>query len=744
MRRPHIAFPPVFGRVFPWPLVPLDRALPATVASLWLLIGLLASRLLLLASGPWEQDEALLACGVVHFDPAQHMPLPPGFPLWIYLGRLVRLAGVVDPLVALQLASVALSVAGVWALVGLWEGLVGRWTALAGAVLAAFLPGVWFHAPRGFSETPSAAFAIVALACWVRGGREGFLPGVAAMTCAALVRPPLAPFFLLCVLLAAWRVRRDARTVLSGAAVGLAILAVVMAPALMEAGGPGGVWSATAAHADEHLWLLGNEGWDLADLGLVRGLGGPAAAAAFMLAVLIGWFSLRRRLGRGWWAGSLAGAWLAYLLLFLHCRTYPRYWVLFWLLLATPALAGLYAIVRSRATAAALGLAAAAAGAVWAWPAMVYVHTHEIPVVEALRDVASEHLETGPVLVYDDDLFSFYNLAERQRWLDTHALRTSELDKPGVVLGGLPIWFLTQGPGLDVDCMASRVTGISCPSRRVERLSQERFLAVRLVRDPVLGVRGAADPETEGTERFTWFGRNSLLLLPPVHGDGSVSLALDVNASAGAPALEARVAGQVTARLGLKPGRQVVEIPIPRLPREIRLNRMVPLELDVHGAAPLSGAAQRLALRIFRVSLEAPPYAPPAFAFFPEAESLFAVVARGEGTYGPELLAEPPRPAAWCGKHAAFELPVAAGMVGVELLAPRPAPAVVDVRLGDASAHLTVGARPINVELPVPPALADGGRARLEIASSTYSPGGRDARELGVVVSRIWFAPAGP
>ena len=186
-------------------------------ASAAVLLLVLLSRLLLLPDGAWEQDEALLACGVVEFDPARHMPLPPGFPLWVFIGKVVRKLAVADPLQALQVASALLSVVGLWALVGLWEGVAGRRLALAGAALAAFLPGVWFHAARGFSETPSAALAIIGLALWLRGGRPGFTPGVVAMTCAALVRPPLAPFFVLAVVLAGWGVRREPRRLVTGA-----------------------------------------------------------------------------------------------------------------------------------------------------------------------------------------------------------------------------------------------------------------------------------------------------------------------------------------------------------------------------------------------------------------------------------------------------------------------------------------------------------------------------------------------
>src|SRR5664280_1015084 len=288
------------GRVFPWPLVPIGGATASAVASAAALAALAASRLLLLPAGPWEQDEALMACGVLDFDPSRHMPLPPGFPLWIAIGKTVRKLGIADPLLALQVASALLSVVGIWALVGLWEGVAGRRVALAGAALAAFLPGVWFHAGRAFSGTPSAALAVIGFALWLRGGRAGVVPGVIAMTCAALVRPPLAPIFVLTVLLAAWWARRDARLVAAGAAAGAAVLAAVMVPAALAAGGWGMLLDVSEVHAGEIIATLGTESWALESIGFVRGLGTPAFAALFLALAAVGWWG---------WRCSLAGRW---------------------------------------------------------------------------------------------------------------------------------------------------------------------------------------------------------------------------------------------------------------------------------------------------------------------------------------------------------------------------------------------------------------------------------------------------
>jgi len=725
-------------RVFPWPLVPAGGPGASAAASVAALVALLASRLLLLAAGPWEQDEALLACGVIDFDPARHMPLPPGFPLWIAIGKAVRIAGVANPLRALQLAGVVLSVAAVWALVGLWDRAAGRPVALAGAALAAFVPGVWFHAGRAFSETPSAALAVVGFALWLRCGREGFVPGVAAMTCAALIRPPLAPFFVLAVVVASWWVRREPRLLAAGAAAGAALLAIVAVPAALAAGGWRLLAEVSAVHAGEHFATLGTEPWAIADLGFVRGLATLPAAAVFCALSAAGWWTWRRALGGRWWAGTLAGTALLVLLLLMDNRTYPRYFILVWLLAATPAVAGAAALLRSRAGAAALGWAAALAFALWAWPALRHVHRNELPAVALLRSVAAEG---RGVLVFEDQLFSFRNLAELSGWLRVDSLRVSELGGARRGLSGSPTWLLGEGDGQDVSCSASRVVEAECPEARVRRLSQERFLRLRLVRNPVLVERGGSFLEWEGTHRFVWCQAHTVLMVPPVSDSGTLALAVEVHPQLDGLGVTARVDGRETFSGRMAAGFRIIPIPIP-VPADS--NRPLRVELEADREVRSAGDGRRMAVRIFGASLEAPPHVLPALSFFPEAGSLFAAFAEGEGTYSPEMLGDPPRPAAWTGPHAAFTFPAGAGTVGMELFAPRPQPATVVVRLGGEVARVTIGSEPATVALPVPPAAARAGRVRLEIESSTAVPGGGDARTLGVAVSRVWYLPAPP
>lgn len=728
----------LWGRVLPWPLVPAARRPVAILASLAALWGALLSRLLLLPDGPWEQDEALLAAGVVDFDPAHHMPIPPGFPLWVLLGRLVRLGGVADPVLALQIAGSVLSVLGLWALVGLWDGVAGRATALGGALLAASLPGVWAHAGRAFSETGATAFALLAFGLWLHGGRRGFVPGTLAMTAAALVRPPLAPLFVMTAALAAWRVRRDPPRLAAAGAAAVTLAGLVLLPLVGEAGGWRMYWDAGRAHAGEHFVGLADMSRALTGLGWVRGLGNAPVALGFALLAGAGWWRWRRALGAAWWPGTLAGGWLAYLLLFVHNPTYPRYYVPAWVLAATPALAGAAWLLRRPRLTPALAALGAAAATWWVWPALRYMHTHPLPAIAAMRQVAGEG---AGVLVFEDSLFSFRDLTFRTGELRPRSLRVSEIPPRRLNVGGQPIWFLTESAGQDLSSTVSRVVETRVEEPRVVRLSQGRFLHVRLVRDPVLAWRGVSVPELEGSDRFLWFGKSSQILVPPVTGAGALALAVEVHPDLPDLPLRATVAGVPTLATVLRPGRQVVRVPLPAHPERNRLAQVMPVTLEAGREIRVHGDYRSLAFRVFRAAVEAPPFRAAPTAFFPEESSLFGAVASAEGFFGPELMGRPARPAVWAGPEARVRFSASAGLVGVEMVAPRPESAEVELRLGDAAARVRVGPEGSRVALPVPGERATSQMVELELRSSAFVPGHGDERKLGVAVSRIWFVP---
>src|SRR2546425_1652190 len=80
----------------------------------WIVIGATfaaaISRLFALARTPWDWDELLFMQALDRYDVALHRPHPPGFPLYILAGKIVRKLGLGD-FHALQALSVLAAMA---------------------------------------------------------------------------------------------------------------------------------------------------------------------------------------------------------------------------------------------------------------------------------------------------------------------------------------------------------------------------------------------------------------------------------------------------------------------------------------------------------------------------------------------------------------------------------------------------------------------------------------------------------
>src|SRR5262245_15046162 len=122
------------------------RGTPSTLPVLMGLATVAAARLLTLPASLWEWDEVLFVRGVERFEPLQHHPHPPGYPLLIGLGKLFALvAG--DPFRGLVALSVVASLVGYLALFDAYRrlatppgaGPAERAAAERGAVLGAAL-----------------------------------------------------------------------------------------------------------------------------------------------------------------------------------------------------------------------------------------------------------------------------------------------------------------------------------------------------------------------------------------------------------------------------------------------------------------------------------------------------------------------------------------------------------------------------------------------------------------------------
>jgi hypothetical protein len=166
----------------------------------------------------WEYDESLFCMGVENYDPLNHFPPPPGYPIYMGVAKLVApLAGFV-PFRALVALSVFTAIAGFLLLILAFRLLTGSTRA---GVLGAFLfyvsPTMLMHAT--LPQSDSGALALLALSMWlcarsIQEEADQKWLAFAALACAVTIGWRLqfaiavVPLFLVTVLLLrTWRAR---------------------------------------------------------------------------------------------------------------------------------------------------------------------------------------------------------------------------------------------------------------------------------------------------------------------------------------------------------------------------------------------------------------------------------------------------------------------------------------------------------------------------------------------------------
>ncbi|MGD9903823.1 MAG: DUF2723 domain-containing protein [Vicinamibacterales bacterium] len=264
------------------------------VAAAAIVVGVAAGHVARLPTTLEDIDSVNFALGVRDFDPAQHRPHPPGYPLYIALGKASTAAtaalwpaGRADRVEARALA--VLSLIGAVLLAGwtprLFSALatggtdrLGRPPLTRRAVLATLLaltaPLTWYMAARPMSDVPGLAAAVAALVClglawWrQRPGPDGDTRlDAAAMTASGrmvVLGALLAGFSIgfrsqtlwltapLLLLVLADRVGRGVAGALLGAAVAFAVGALVWAvPLVVASGGPQAYLAALGSQAGE-------------------------------------------------------------------------------------------------------------------------------------------------------------------------------------------------------------------------------------------------------------------------------------------------------------------------------------------------------------------------------------------------------------------------------------------------------------------------------------------------------------
>lgn len=724
--------------LFRLPNAKLDAAATVTTALL-----VFVSRFAYLANGPWEWDESIFARGILHFELAAHFPHPPGFPGWLAIGHLLTPV-TDDPLLALQIASAAFSMAALWVLAALGRRVAPPVVAVAAALVVLAAPGPWLFSVRGFSSTAASVLALGAAAIaagGIRGPRLTFF--TLLVTASFLVRPNLLPVLGVLWLGVVWSVRPLLRLVPGVLAGSAAVALAVILMARAEGG-----WSAFLApflvHSQRHFSRLAGNLGGYEELGLVKGLGGVMPATLLLLTACLGVVVWARRVGR---RGAIL--WLLVLvvataqLLWMQNRTTSRYAVGVQMALA-PLLAGAASVVPPAAGCAGLLLAAGWLGA-GSQPLVEEQHNNQLPAWRAVLRARDEALRSGRAVVLEPELHPFASYL----W---HLLEWRGEPSPAKVLSP---W--DPAPWADVEgaWLVATVHRHHYPeglrgnerfwggvSERLRPLTQQRFLEAWLIEDPPLPLEAWWPRELGQDDRwFFWGGPGAELLLPPMAAGSKFSVAL--RPAPGDAPLEVLLDGTtvVTINGGSAEKRLWIDV------RPEWASRSLRMQFDrARGYPPSRADSRPLAVQLFEMRTLSPVdgWAGPVVHRWQRD----ALNVEAEGFYDAETFPGIGK-GAWLGPRAVLRVPVTRGLFRLRMWTPRPTPANTVISIGGRplAGPLEVGPLPRDFDVEILAGDVSGDRLDVEITSDPYTPaddGKADHRELGVVLSYLEFVPSGP
>src|SRR5436190_1564280 len=197
----------------------------------------LVSRIFTMPRTFWESDELLFAGAVTKFDPWSSHPHPPGYPLYVGLGKLFNIV-YENPFLALRALSIVACVIGFLALAATFRRLLDdEHLAITGALLFYLSAAVMIHGTLPLSDSPAVMFIalmLFAATSFPDQASERTAIGL-GLACSAAIgtRPQLAILLLpLFIALLVWT--RNVGKIVAGL-VSFAILSIAWFAPLMDA-----------------------------------------------------------------------------------------------------------------------------------------------------------------------------------------------------------------------------------------------------------------------------------------------------------------------------------------------------------------------------------------------------------------------------------------------------------------------------------------------------------------------------
>jgi hypothetical protein len=465
----------------------LSLRVPSCALGVALAVVFLAAHVPHLGATLEDIDSVNFALGLRDFDVAQHRPHPPGYPLYMAIGKLTAAAMGRPPnapftegarVLALWSAlAAALAVFPLLAFFGAVES--SRRRAVAATILTLTCPLFWFTAVRPMSDLPGLTAALIAQALLATAfGRQregsqldtGRLIVLGAFVAGLAVGIRSQSVWLTAPLLAVVLVDRAGRGA-AGALLGAGMTFTIgvllwLVPLVAVTGGPGGYWAALGVQAAEDFaWvpmlatnpsaralatvLLHTFVWPWGTLALAVAVLAFAAAGAFVLV----W-----RTPRG--AVLLAAAFLPYLLfhLLLQDTVFTRYALPLVPAMAYLAVRGIETVASRLVTTAVAVIAAT--GLMTAVPAASRYAQEGSPLHRALVDLSRERADAEPrpvvamhhafaiALRGELPLAPRLSSPSRYEWL--------EVVKYWRDGGSAPVWFLADPKRVDLAAIDPR------------------------------------------------------------------------------------------------------------------------------------------------------------------------------------------------------------------------------------------------------------------------------------------------
>ncbi len=225
--------------------------MPKRFAIVMLIVLIAISRFAFRSHYLYDLDSVNFALALERFDTSVHQPHPPGYFLYICLGRLVNVI-CQDANTAFVTISIAASCAAVAVIYLLTDEWFGRRAAMFAGLLFVFSPLTWFHGTVALTYIVEAFFsALAGYVCWAvyRGNVRLIVPAAIVVGLSAGFRPSslvfVGPLFLFSI------VKAHRVHVLWGVATLFATLAAWFIPMIWEIGGLGAYAASLAA-----LWTI--------------------------------------------------------------------------------------------------------------------------------------------------------------------------------------------------------------------------------------------------------------------------------------------------------------------------------------------------------------------------------------------------------------------------------------------------------------------------------------------------------